>query len=403
MATIKELVSAVKKILANEDDSLYAWALHPHVLNVVAKHLPRNLLSSIYQKHPTNIKSADGVYECNQNWCRHNIFGCAEKPVKRCAFQDCASVVCEQCHKMFLGNESDCSWKCRSHSLSRSIAQNSTTSSHSLLKNFLVLLDIDECILKMESRITGEFPIRPADLVFDRIQKDGSRVQIRAWWRSNLEYLLKGLEDIGGVELRIFSASDCVQVELVIKQLKIAFPLLRIVQNMPEGKFSSRSFHPEDVDMKSAIAFKNLSLLFQKESSLSIFVDAYRSDATFLVIDDSPDIYMKTNDNYHQHVIGIEKFQGDSPVKNADTSALKEAFHIVQEVILRYRSQADDDSNTGIYWPVRALLRRVLEERDDAIERSKQLIDIRIRSIKSPKKQVSSCADTPPQKRHKHE
>jgi hypothetical protein len=142
--------------------------------------------------------------------------------------------------------------------------------------------------------------------------------------------------------------------------------------------------------MKSAIAFKNLSLLFQKES---ILIDSYRS----------PAIYMKTNDNYHQHVIGIEKFQGDSPVKNAETSALKEAFHIVQEVILRYRSQADDDSNTGIYWPVRALLRRVLEERDDAIERSKQLIDIRIRSIKSPKKQVSSCTDTPPQKRHKHE
>jgi hypothetical protein len=209
------------------------------------------------------------------------------------------------------------------------------------------------------------------------------------------KFFLKGLEDIGGVDLRIFSASDFVQVELVIKQLKIAFTFLHIVQKMPDGKFSSRSFHPENVDMKSAIDFKNLSLLFEKEAtSLSSFIDSYRSDAAFLVVDDSPEVYMKTEDNYHQHVIGIEKFHGDSPVKNTETSTLKEALKVVQEVILRFRSQDDI-----VYWPVRALLRKVLDERDEHMESSKRALDVKIRSIKSPKK--ASSQDMPQQKRQK--
>ena len=57
---------------------------------------------------------------------------------------------------------------------------------------------------------------------------------------------------------------------------------------------------------------------------------------------------MKNSDNYHQHVNGIEKFHGESPIKHAETSALIEVLHVVREVIVKYRTQMDDDS-VGFY------------------------------------------------------
>lgn len=232
-----------------------------------------------------------------------------------------------------------------------------------------------------------QVPVRQPDIIFERNEKTGRKQLYRAWWRNNLELFLKGLQSIGGIVLRVFSASDEIQVGFVIEELKKAFRL-QIIQRMSHGEFSSRMYHPSNADMKKAMGYKNLSLLFEKEKGLACFIDAYRNDANFLVIDDSPQVYMQ-NSYLHYHVIGIDRFHGDSPMKHPETSALKEVLQVIQEVIRQYRLQDPNDLSRAT---VRTLLHRVLEERKFDINEDAQQLAIRERSITNSKLKMADSA-----------